>query len=65
MSKITQELKLLITRQFGKDVWNINNILKSLKDEIETCEKLNLTTAPEKDQGRFPLFSGANPLYLE
>ena len=60
MSKTPQELKLLITRQFGKDVWNINNILKSLKDEIETREKLNLTTAPEEDQGRFPLFSGAN-----
>ena len=31
-----------------------------MKDEIETREKLNLTTAPEEDQGRFPLFSGAN-----
>ena len=57
MSKLPQELKLIITRQFGKDVWNINNILKSLKDEIETREKLNLTV---NEVGGFPPFSGVN-----
>ena len=43
MSKLPHELKLLITRQFGKGVWDVKIILESLKSEIETREKLKLT----------------------
>ena len=58
MSKLPQELKLLITRQFGKNIWDIKVILESLKLEIETREKLKLTSV-QHDEGQVP-FSGSS-----
>ena len=58
MSKLPHELKLLITRQFGKGVWDVKIILESLKSEIETREKLKITSV-QNDEGEAP-FSGSS-----
>ena len=39
-SKIPEELKLIISRKFGKDVWDIQSVLESLKLEVEAREKI-------------------------
>ena len=39
-SKIPEELKLIISRKFGKDLWDIQSVLESLKLEVEAREKI-------------------------
>ena len=58
MSKLPHELKLLIKMQFGKGVWDVKIILESLKSEIETREKLKLTSV-QHGEGEAP-FSGSS-----
>ena len=43
MSKLPQQVKLIITRQFGKTSWDIKLILNALKIELEAREKVSLT----------------------
>ena len=43
MSKLPQEIKLLLTRKFGKDVWAIDKLLETLQQEVEAREKVLLT----------------------
>ncbi|XP_066915771.1 uncharacterized protein [Clytia hemisphaerica] len=43
MSKLPQEIKLLLTRKFGKDVWAIDKLLEALQQEVEAREKVLLT----------------------
>ena len=43
MSKLPQEIKLILTRKFGKDIWAIDKLLTSLREEVEAREKVVLT----------------------
>jgi len=43
ISKLPQEIKLLLTRKFGKDVWAIDKLLQALQQEVEAREKVLLT----------------------
>ena len=49
MSKLPQEIKLILTRQFGKNQWEVTKILQALKNEIQAREKVLLTTSAEED----------------
>ena len=42
MSKLPDELKLLIARQFGKNIWEITEIMKLFRNELEAREKINV-----------------------
>ena len=53
MSKLPENLKLNITRQFGQDLWDIKLILESFKNELAVLEKLGLTKAADKDEFEF------------
>jgi len=46
MSKIPNEIKLVITRQLDKNTWDATLILKQLQKEIEVREKLNDVEVP-------------------
>ena len=50
MSKLLENLKLNITRQFGQDLWDIKLILESFKNELAVLEKLSLTKAADKNE---------------
>ena len=43
MSKLPQEIKLILTRKFGKEIWAIDKLLYSLREEVEAREKVILT----------------------
>ena len=58
MSKLPENLKLNITRQFGQDLWDIKLILESFKNELAVLEKLSLTKATNKDEIEFITASG-------
>ena len=49
MSKLPQEVKLVITRQFGKNSWDIKLVLGALRAELEAREKVYLTDVVESD----------------
>ena len=53
MSKLPENLKLNITRQFGQDLWDIKLILKCFKKKLAVLEKLSLTKAAVKDEFKF------------
>jgi len=42
MSKLPQEIKLTLTRKFGKDICEIDKLLNSLRDEVEAREKVRI-----------------------
>ena len=50
MTKLPQEIKLIITRQFGKDIWDIDLILNAFKNELEIREKLLFTDNIENSE---------------
>ena len=52
-SKLPENLKLTITRQFGQDLWDIKLILETFKNELGFLEKLSLTKAADKDKFEF------------
>ena len=58
MSKLPENLKLNITRQFGQDLWDIKLILESFKNELAVLEKINLTKVADKDKFKFNTASG-------
>ena len=58
MSKLPENLKLNITRQFGQDLWDIKLILESFKNKLAVLEKLSLTKATDKDEFEFNTASG-------
>ena len=43
MTKIPEELKLIISRKLEKDIWDIEIILKTFKLEIEAREKVQVS----------------------
>ena len=44
-NKLSQELNLLISRQFGSsERWEIEQVLKVLKIEISSCEKTSVVS---------------------
>ena len=49
---------LLLTRQFGQNLWEIKLILESFKNELAVLEKLSLTKAADKDEFEFNRASG-------
>ena len=53
MSKLPENLKLNIARQFGQYLWDIKLILESFKIELAVLEKLGLTKAADKDEFEF------------
>ena len=64
MSKLPAELKLIISRKFGKTLWDIQTIVKEFKNELEVRERITLTDLEEGNE-HFPhtgqsLFSGAS-----
>ena len=42
MSKLPDELKLLTSHQFGKNVWEITEIMKLFRNELDAREKINV-----------------------
>ena len=46
MSKLTQEVRLVVTRQFGKSAWDIKSVLNALRNELEAREKVVLADTP-------------------
>ena len=40
LQKIPEELRLIITRQFDGETWELGKILKSLKAELEARERI-------------------------
>ena len=42
MCKLPDELKLFISRQFGKNIWEITEIMKFFRNEMEDREKINV-----------------------
>ena len=58
MSKLPENLKLTITRQFGQDLWDIKLILEYFKKELAVPEKLSLTKAANKNEVEFKIASG-------
>ena len=55
LSKLPSDFKLIISRQFGKNVWNIEQIIKSFKVELEARERIKLATVQPRSQGFFSL----------
>ena len=53
MSKLPQEIKLIITRQFGKHAWDVKLVLNALKNELEAREKSNLSDSFENNSENF------------
>ena len=43
MSKLPQQVKLIIIRQFGKKTWEIKLVLNDLKSNIEAREEVVIT----------------------
>lgn len=61
MSKIPEDLKILISRVIGKEVWDIEKNLETFKQELEAREKVNFT-ACENSESNYE-FSGTS-LYV-
>ena len=40
LNKIPEELKLIISRKFEKDDWNLDRLLKEFQSELETRERI-------------------------
>ena len=66
MAKLPQQVKLIISRKFGKNSWDVKEVLLELKTELEAREKVSLTenTDPNEteEQGMFSgsaLFTGS------
>ena len=45
MSKLPQELKLLITRQFGKNIWDIKEVQKEKERQLRTIPLLRYSNS--------------------
>ena len=58
MSKLPENLKLTIARQFGQDLRDIKSILESFKNEFPVLKKISLTKAVDKDEFEFNTTSG-------
>ena len=58
MSRLPENLKLNITRQFDQDFRDIKLTWKSFKNELAVLEKLSLTKAADKDEFEFNTASG-------
>ena len=58
MSKLPENLKLTITRQFGQDLCGIKLILESFKNELAVLENLSLTKVADKGKFEFNTVSG-------
>ena len=58
VSKLPENLKLNITRQFDQDLWDVKLILESFKNDLAALEKLSLTKATDKDEFEFHTASG-------
>ena len=54
-SKIPAEIKLIISRKLGKDVWNAEIILETLETELQAREKLSLikNDNPEHEKSNY------------
>ena len=50
MSKLPENLKLTITRQFDQDLWDIKLILEPFKNKLAVLGKLSLTQGADKDK---------------
>ena len=42
MTKLPNKLKLIISRQFGKNIWEITEILNLFRNELEAREKIDI-----------------------
>ena len=47
MAKLPQAVKLIISRQFGKNTWDIKLVLNALKSELEAMEKVSMSDSTE------------------
>ena len=45
IKKISEELRLIITRQFDGETWDLGKILKSLKTELEARERIKFMSS--------------------
>ena len=58
MSQLPENLKLNITQQPGPDLWDIELILESFKNELALPEKLSLIKGGDKGEFEFNTTSG-------
>ena len=68
LNKITEELRLLISRRFDKDKWEVSEVLVAFKEELEARErcaqmKASSTSSPQRDgirsRGKTPFTASA------
>ena len=60
MSKLPENLKLNITRQFNQDLWDIKLVLESFENDLASVEKLSLSKVADKDEFEFNTASGTS-----
>ena len=60
MTKLPQDLKIIISRDFGKNVWDIEKVLKIIRRELEAREKISLSVEKHDDFYENPPYSGSN-----
>ena len=54
MSKMPSDVRLQIARKSNKDVWVIDELLQTIKIEIEAREASEATKATENSSHKFP-----------
>ena len=61
MSKLPTELKLIISRKFGKNLWDIQTIVDAFKNELEVRERIALASFENENppHSGMSLYSGA------
>ena len=53
-------MKIIISRDFGKNVWDIEKVLKIIRRELEAREKISLSVEKHDDFYENPPYSGSN-----
>ena len=66
--RIPQELKVIISRSFKNNVWNLENLLDVFKQELmvrETCFAVSNSGNQDKDEDRFFYIKNISNKFLQ
>lgn len=55
LSKLPQELRLIISRKTSEDDWSLDNLMKEMEQEIEARERALASPTSPNQQGRRPI----------
>ena len=56
MGKLPEELKLIISTQLGKNIWDVQVIIELFRKELEAREKISVASETKSEQ----LYSGSS-----